>query len=75
MLLPLAAIAGGAFIFIAFVVLFMLAIAYGYYPRKGSGITQRPSDGRGTAPGADGKSHISTTEDDAERTIGTHGTR
>lgn len=53
----------------------LLAIAYGYYARGNSDITQRPHDGRGDAPGAEGHSAISTTDNDVERTIGTHGTR
>jgi len=71
----LLAASNGSLIFLAFIVVMFLAIAYGYYSRKGSGINQRPTDGRGSAQGASGKSSISTTEDDVERTVGTHGTR
>ena len=35
-------LAGGAFIFAAFIVLFTLAVTYSLYTRKGSGINQRP---------------------------------
>jgi hypothetical protein len=35
-------LAGGAFIFLAFVVLFTLAVTYSLYTRTGSGINQRP---------------------------------
>ena len=35
-------LAGGAFIFAAFIVVFMLAVNYGLYTRRGSGINQRP---------------------------------
>ena len=69
------ALAGGSLIFLGFLVLMVFVIAYGYYSRTGSGINQRPSDGRGQAPGADGESHISTADGDVERTVGTHGTK
>ncbi len=50
-------------------------VAYGYYTRRGSGINQRPTDGRGSAPGAKGASSITTTEGDGdERKTSTHGT-
>jgi hypothetical protein len=35
-------LAGGAFIFLAFIVLYLLAVTYGLYTQKGSGINQRP---------------------------------
>jgi hypothetical protein len=35
-------LAGGAFIFLAFVVLYLLAITFSLYTRTGSGINQRP---------------------------------
>jgi hypothetical protein len=73
---PYAAAEGGL-IFLAVVIAFFLAIAFGYYTRRGSGINQRPSDGRGGSPGAKGASFVSTTEDEAEagRTVGTRGTQ
>lgn len=68
-------VADNPFILVAVSAGILLAIAYGYYARGNSDITQRPHDGRGDAPGAGGHSSISTTEDDVERTVGTHGTR
>ena len=69
------ALAGGSFIFLAFIIIFFFVLVYSFYTRTGSGINQRPSDGRGEAPGAEGASSITTTEGDGdERTIGTHGT-
>ena len=65
--------AGGSTIFLVFLVVFFFAIVFGFYTRKGSGINQRPHDGRGQAPGAEGASSMSSAEGD-ERTIGTHGT-
>lgn len=70
------ALAGGSLILVVFLVVLFFAIAYGFYTKAGSGISQRPSDGRGQAPGADGASSITTTEGDGdERTVGTHGTQ
>ena len=69
------ALAGGSLIFLAFIVVFFFVLVYSYYTKTGSGINQRPSDGRGEAPGAEGASSITTTEGDGdERTVGTHGT-
>ena len=73
---PFAIAADGSLIFLGFIVFMILALAFGYYSKRGSGITQRPTDDRGGSPGAGGSSSISTTEPDAdERTLGTHGTR
>jgi hypothetical protein len=53
-------LAGGAFIFLAFVVLYTLAVTFSLYTRRGSGISQRPYGGRyGGAPGALGASGLS----------------
>ena len=41
-------LAGGAFIFLAFIVLFAFAVAYSLYTTNGSGISQRPY-GRGVS--------------------------
>ncbi len=66
----------GSMIFLGFIVFMVLVLAYGYYSKSGSGITQRPTDSRGGSPGASGSSSISTTEPDAdERTLGSHGTQ
>lgn len=70
------ALAGGSLIFLGFIVVFFFALVFSYYTKTGSGINQRPSDGRGQAPGADGASSITTTEGDGdERTVGTRGTK
>jgi hypothetical protein len=53
-------LAGGAFIFLAFVVLYTLAVTFSLYSRRGSGINQRPYFNRyGGAPGAYGASGLS----------------
>jgi hypothetical protein len=56
------AFAGGSFIFLAVIIVFFLAVVYGFFTRRGSGINQRPTDGRGGAPGAEGSSRISSAE-------------
>lgn len=46
-------LAGGALIFAAFIVLYLLATVFGLYTRSGSGIAQRPYHHlHGGAPGA-----------------------
>jgi hypothetical protein len=70
-----AAVAGGAYIFVAVLVVGFFIVAYGWYSRSGSTINQRPHDGREGSAGARGKSSISTTESDVERTVGTRGTK
>ncbi len=39
---PAFALAGGSLIFLAFILVFFFALVFGYYTRKGSGISQRP---------------------------------
>lgn len=56
------AMATGAMIFLAFIIVMFFVLVYSYYTRTGSGINQRPSDGRGQAPGAEGPSRISSAE-------------
>ena len=41
-------LAGGAFIFLAFIVLYLIAVTFSLYTRRGSGINQRPY-GHGTS--------------------------
>jgi hypothetical protein len=72
---PLLALAGGSLVFIAFVVVLFFVVVFSFYTRRGSGINQRPTDGRGGSPGADGASSITTGDDGDERTVGTHGTK
>lgn len=77
------ALAGGSLIFLAFVILFLIAIVYGFYTVKGSGINQHPNDGLDGAPGSAGPSEASgkgrSTGDAGEGhsagdTFSTHGT-
>ena len=56
-------LAGGWEIFAGFIVLMTIAVIYGTYSRRGSGISQRPYHRRyGDAPGAHGGSRISGRE-------------
>ncbi len=68
---------GGVDIFLIFVVLLLVAVAYGFYSRRGSGINQHPGgpEGWDGAPGAAGPSRISAGEDETEGLPDTHGTR
>lgn len=58
------ALAGGSFIFLAFVVVLVLAVAYGYYSVRGSGINQHGWADRdrmfGTGAGKDPSSDVRT---------------
>ena len=52
--------AGGSFIFLAFMIIFFFAIAYGYFSRTGSGINPRPyGKVYGGAPGANVPGEVS----------------
>jgi hypothetical protein len=69
--------AGGAWVFLIVIVLLFFAVVYGFYTRRGSGISQRPHDpDRGDAAGgAAGPSRMSSAEDETEGIPDTHGTR
>lgn len=56
------AFAPGSLIFLAVIIVFLLAVVYGFWTRTGSGINQRPHDGSDGAPGAEGPSRISSAE-------------
>jgi hypothetical protein len=67
-------LAGGAWIFLAFVLVFLASAIYGLYTRRGSGINQRPYGNAYTdAPGARGASVLAHDESAATRY--TRGTR
>jgi hypothetical protein len=67
-------LAGGAWVFLAFVLLFTLATIHSLYTRRGSAINQRPYANAYTdAPGAVGSSVLSHDESAASRI--TRGTR
>src|SRR3712207_7686864 len=52
--------AGGSFIFLAFVILFIVAIAYGYWSQKGSGINARRDRTGLVSVGKDPTTDVST---------------
>ncbi len=62
----------GSTVFIIFLVVFLVVVAFALYSRKGSGIESRPGRHGGSAPGAEGPGTIKG--DEGERTVGTHGT-
>jgi hypothetical protein len=67
-------LAGGAWVFAAFVVIWSLSLSYGYYTRRGSAINQRSYGNVYTnAPGAKGPSVLSHDRSAAQRL--TRGTR
>ena len=55
-------------------VLFVFAIAFGLYTRKGSGINPRPWDGSGGAPGAKGREEVSGHDQGEGSAFAQHGT-
>lgn len=67
------AVANGSYIFIAIVVVIFIAVALSSYSRRGSGISEHPTDGRGGAPGADAPSEAD--HDRSEQTPMDFGTR
>ena len=62
--MTLLALAGGSWIFLAFLIIALLGVAYGYYSIKGSGIDQHGWSDRdrpfGTAPGKDPTTDVRT---------------
>jgi hypothetical protein len=72
---PLAA-SGGGMIFLVVILVLVVAVAFGYYTRKGSGINQHPQGAeRSGSPGVgEGASRIANAEDETEGQINTHGT-
>jgi len=62
------ALAGGAWIFAAFIVVFVMATIYSLYTRRGSAINQRPyANAYTNAPGARGASTLSHDQSAARR--------
>jgi hypothetical protein len=69
------ALADGSFIMLGFCVLMFIAVVFGYYTERGSGITARPYNKiYGGAPGAYGPGSASG-HDDREHTDWSYGTR
>jgi hypothetical protein len=67
-------LADGAWIFLAFILIWTVSIIYGLYTRRGSGINQRPyANVYSSAPGAKIPSTLSHDESAATRY--TRGTR
>lgn len=69
------ALAGGAFTFLAFLILLFVSVVFTLYTRTGSGITERPyGKVYGGAPGAFGPGSVSGS-DYRERPDWSRGTR
>jgi hypothetical protein len=64
-------------VIVAFVILMVLAVAYGFYSRRGSGIDQHPRGGGHTEdPGVgEGASRISAAEAETGGVFDARGTR
>jgi hypothetical protein len=74
MTLAFISLAGGAWIFAAFIVFFFFATIYGLYTARGSGISQRPyANAYSNAPGAKGASTVGNDRVAAQNL--TRGTR
>ena len=59
MTLAFITLAGGAWIFAAFLVVFTFSVIYGLYSTRGSGINQHPyANAYSSAPGATGSSTV-----------------
>lgn len=57
-------LAGGAFVFLGFVVLYVLVVVYSTYTQRGSGIAQRPHNRLYTgAPGAGRRGTLGSDRD------------
>ena len=75
MLASIISLAGGAWIMLAFLIAFVVVLAYGFYSRRGSGIDQHPYiNVYDQAPGAKGESRMTTSPDRAIN-VWTRGTR
>ena len=74
--MTLAALAGGSWIMLGFMVVMFFAVVFGYYTEKGSGIRARPY-GKiyGGAPGARGAGSASGHDDSVVMRDWTRGTR
>ena len=69
------AASGGSMIFLAFVLVLLVGVAFSYYTMKGSGIDAHPSDGLDGSPGSEGPSDVNKGRAaDAGGTFSSHGT-
>ena len=66
----------GGMIFLGFMLFLFVAVAFGYYTIRGSGIDAHPSDGLDGAPGSEGPSDVNKGRgSDAGGTFSSHGTQ
>jgi hypothetical protein len=57
-------VTGSSFILLLVLVILVVAVAFGLFTVRGSGISLTPTDGRGEAPGARGPSDVSGVDHD-----------
>jgi hypothetical protein len=67
--MPLA-VASGAYIFLAVVILIVIGVALAY-SRRGSGIAEHPIDDRAAAPGASGPTEFESSDEELPGNAGT----
>lgn len=67
--MPLA-VAPGAYVFLAVVILIVIGVVLAY-SRRGSGIDEHPIDGRSSAPGAGGPTEFESSEEELPGNAGT----
>ena len=71
----LLAVGSGAWIFIIVLLVILGGIIYGFFTRSGSGISDHPHDGEGSAPGAKGPSEPSGKDQGESSALSDHGNR
>jgi len=65
------AVTPGAYIFIAVVALLIVALVLTAYTRRGSGISEHPTDDRAAAPGAAGPTEFQDADEELPGNAGT----
>ena len=70
MVIPLA-VTPGAYIFLAFVVIMVVALILTAYTKRGSGIEEHPIDDRGAAPGSEGPTEFESSKEELPDNSGT----
>jgi hypothetical protein len=74
--MTVAALAGGSWVFLGFIVVMFFAVAYGYYTVRGSGINVRPyAKVYGGAPGAKSPANVAGKDELASVRDWQRGTR
>ncbi|MBA2630937.1 MAG: hypothetical protein H0U84_07940 [Thermoleophilaceae bacterium] len=69
------AVTGGSWILVLVMVIVLGGVAYGYFTFSGSGIDPHPTEGSDGAPGAEGPSEASGSDEGEGSAFHTHGTK